>query len=74
MIEKQTYDLLSRIFGKHKGVLLVVVLVLGLGYPMGRDVLFKLMGEGVPPWAQQTENAVNEINENAYHSTLNSGG
>ena len=63
VIEKQTYDLLSRIFGKHKGVLLVVILVLGWGYPVGKDVIFRLMGEGVPPWAQQIENAVNEINE-----------
>ena len=57
------YDLLSRIFGKHKGVLLFVILALGWGYPVGKDVMFRLMGEGVPPWAQQIEDAVNEINE-----------
>ncbi len=54
MIEKQMYDLLSRIFGKHKGVLLVVILVLGFGYPAGSDILQHIFttGEEAPEWAQ----------------------
>ena len=54
MLEEKTYNLLSKIFGKHKGILLFVILSLGLGYPMGRDVLERIFttGEEAPEWAQ----------------------
>lgn len=62
-MEKQTYDLLSRIFGKHKGVLMVVVLALGFGYPAGSDILQHIFttGEEAPEWAKVINDNFDEI-------------
>ena len=57
------YDLLSKIAGKHKGVLMLVFLVIGPGYLMGRDTLDRIFtaGEETPKWAQVINDNFEEI-------------